>query len=505
MDIIKFVELNAISPLNQKPVKLMDWQKDFLSKMINKDSSVNMQNCCLWGAKKTSKSFLIGCILFYLLFYRKNSLSVCMSANEAQSMVIKDSIIESFGESVLFKELKVLKNQLIHEKNKTEIRVLNRSTNCNGLRVSNLAIDELFSFDDKNFEQLSILENSLKLQNKPMRLVCSNVPSDESHKSISMLDSWKRQPKKWVVKSFCADKRLKPDSVKAWKQANPFLKNKDFKKTVMENYKNDWKEAKLDHRARVNFYRFSLGWPAQLRSDSFLDANKFNWSPELIDDIFNDERMQFVLGIDLATKGSDATALQLCAWQPLEDDEDPIQDQELFCLPKIYYGNIKNTTPHIQKKIRQWANSGDVIYQNKDVIDQREVLNDLYALLDKFPVVKENLTVSIDPAFSQPWVNELNENGFNVRKRFFSPRYTTPGIRRTQRICEAGKLHFLTKENEAIKFQSNSCVTNEQSKNYTSLKRLNNNNMLTIDSMAALVLAVSELVEDRPTQDCLAL
>ena len=59
------------SPLNQKPVKLMDWQKDFLTKMINKDSSVNKQNCCLWGAKKTSKSFLIGCILFYFTILQK--------------------------------------------------------------------------------------------------------------------------------------------------------------------------------------------------------------------------------------------------------------------------------------------------------------------------------------------------------------------------------------------------------------------------------------------------
>ena len=379
--------------------------------------------------------------------------------------------------------------------------MLNRSTNCNGLRVSNLAISEIFTFDDKNWEQFSVLEKSLVLQSKPLMLVDSNSPSEESSRSIALLKTWKKS-KKWIVKEFVADRRLNPGSLKAWKQANPFLENKKFKDIVLENYKESWKKAQQDRRSLADFYRFCLGWPATYKNDSFLDVNRFNWSPQLLEKVFTDENMQFVLGIDLATR-FDATALTLCSWIPLDEGEDLIQDIELFCYPKIYYGQIKNKNPHMIKKVRGWAREGFVDYHNEEVINQRKILDEWYSLFRKFPVITESLTISIDPAYSHQWVNELTDQGFIVKKRFFSPKYTTPGIRRVQRICDAGKLHWLTKENPALIFHANSCVTNEQSKNYTSLKRLNNNVDLSIDAMCSLVLAVSELVETAPKQEAM--
>ena len=67
MNAVKWIEKTAINPLNDKPVVLLEWQKEVLNNMYNDDASVKIPNLFIGFVKKIGKSALIAMMLAYLM------------------------------------------------------------------------------------------------------------------------------------------------------------------------------------------------------------------------------------------------------------------------------------------------------------------------------------------------------------------------------------------------------------------------------------------------------
>ena len=486
-----WIERYAINPLNNKKVHLLQWQKDLINGMYTPTGVLKKPSWFGFGAKKTGKSALATMLTAYRMFNSQRELYVAMASSEEQAFIIYRSFIELFSTAPWFKELKILKNSIIHKKNCSELKVLTSAvSSTHGLRPSILIADEIMGFDDKNFRQLSVLEASMTLSTRPQKFFLSNVPLHSDHQSLELLKYCKKD-RNWQVSIF---KASKPDQWKnkdQWAEANPMYRQWP---QVRNNYNQDFERALNDKRAEVDFKRYNLGLGTSLDSNRWMDPENLQWVSNETEreQIFNDQSIRWACGWDLSLRGSDSTSWVFAGWHP---EEGHLEDRKLYLFGRIYYGNIKNKKNLIQDKIKNWNLSGQVVWQGQvECVELEPILDDFYQLINKYPHIKDDLLNVFDPAFSMPYRKELHSKGFVSKTRTYSPKFMTNPIRRLQRMAELKSIHILENPNEAIKWQAGNGVVNELSRNWCMLNRLNKSPQLNVDYWSATLLALSELL-----------
>lgn len=492
---IEWIEKYAVDPLSDQKVTLLDWQKDLINNMYSPTGAIKKPNWYAFGSKKTGKSALAAMLAAYRMCHNTRELYCVIASNESQAYVIYRSFIELFEYAPFFKGLKVLKNQIIHKQNKTELRILTRAvSSSHGLRVNLLLCDEVMAWDEKNFNQLSTLEASMTLSKNPQKFFLSNVPLFPDHPSLELLKQYKKD-NEWQITEFKATDPDKWKSPEQWQIANPMLKA--FPQ-VKKNYENDFKRALVDKNAEVTFKRYNLGLGTSMDSDRWIDPEKLNWIEDQaeIEKVFKNEDLVWTCGFDLSLQGADSTSWVLAGMQPASND-DPLTDSKLYLYGKIYYGNIQNKKALLRDKIKVWNRTGEVTWQRGDCIEPEPILNDFYSTLEKYPQITRDLICVFDPAYSLPYRQELNLGGIKSKVTSYSPKFMTEPIRRMQRLAELKSIYILEKQNEAIKWQAGCGVVNSLSRNWCMLNRMNKNNQLNVDFFSASLLALSELLTPR--------
>ena len=294
---------------------------------------------------------------------------------------------------------------------------------------------------------------------------------------------------------------------KGWAIANPFYKA--GYKQVIANYEKDFEKAneKGGTKNELYFKRYKLGQGVLDSEAIWINSDNLKWvsNEKEADKILNNRNIEWAAGFDLSLQGSDATAWVLAGWVPLAEEESLLSEQKLYLIGNIYFGNISAKPELIQENIRQWHTQKYLVYQNTNVIKQTPILDDFKYFLDKYPHIKEDLTIVFDPAFSEPWVKELNE--YSIELRAYTPREMTAAIRNMQRIAESKSLYILEEKNPAIIWQTNCGYVSEMSKNFCMLNRINPKNPrgLNVDYWSAALLALSELLKGRSRGEVLVL
>ena len=492
---IGFIEKYAVDPLTDRPVKLLKWQKKLIRSMYSSVGVIRVPNWFAFGAKKTGKSALAAMLTAYRMCHNKKELYVVIASNEAQAFLIYRAFIELFETAPWFNELKILINSITHKRNKTELRVLTRSVaSTHGVRPSLLLVDELMSFDDNNFQQLSTLEASMTLARNPQKFFLSNVPLFSDHKSLELLKQYKKDSD-WQITEFSADPKCDWKDKKNW-ECNPFYKH--FPQ-VKANYEKDFERAKIDKQSEITFKRYNLGLGCVLDDNRWIDPEDLRWvkNKKERDEILNDKSLVWTCGWDISLRGSDSTSWVLAGWSPA-DDNDPLVDRKLFLYGKIFYGNIKYKKSLIRDKIRNWHLQKQVSWQNTvECVEPGPILETFYRFIKKYPHIKTDLINIFDPAFSLPYRQELSLEGFVSKTTTYSPKFMTNPIRRLQRLSELKGIYILEKENEAIKWQASCGYVNELSRNWCMLNRMNKSPQLNVDYWSASLLALSELLIPR--------
>ena len=496
MNAVEWIEKTAINPLNDKPVVLLDWQKEVLANMYNDDASVKIPNLFVGFVKKIGKSALIAMVLAYLMQHRRKELYVIIASSEEQAHVIYRSFIEIFKYSQFFSEVKVIRNRIIHKFSECELRVLTSTpSGKHGLRPTVCVFDECMASDEKTYSAFKILQESMSLSLNPQVFLLSNVPSSPDHFVLELYKRAKKD-KDYQVVEFKAPENFRWDNPKAWEIANPFYKA--GYPQVIANYQKTLKEAKIDKKSEVAFKRYKLGWGTLLDDHTWIDNTNLQWvgKEEEREKILKDESIEWSVGFDLSLQGMDATSWVLAGWLPIQDDESPLNDQKLFLYGKIYYGNIEKKQSLIKENIISWHREGHLTYQNSEVINQNQVLSDFREFMDGYPHIKEDVRIIFDPALSHSWREALQDE-FVTRIRTYSPKEMTAPIRNMQRLAETKSIYMLQEKNPAIMWQAQCGFVSELSKNWCMLNRHSRNPQLNLDFWSASLLALSELLKPR--------
>ena len=500
--VVGWIEKNALNPLSGEPVKLFKWEIDLISKMYTPNGGILTPNWYAFGSKKTGKSALAAMLLAHRMEHNKRELYTVSAYSEDQAYVIYHAFIEIFSHSgKFFDNLKVKKNTIEHRQNLTQLRVLSKSSaSAHGLRPSLAIFDEIMSFDDKNFDQMDVIEKSMTLRKNPQKFFLSNVPKHEAHKSVELLKLAEKD-KEWIITKFQADRRLSWKNKRSWKTANPFYERMP---EVRKYYQREFEKALREKQAEATFKRYCLGWGCSLDDSRWIDPQKLQWVPGTSEQkkILNNESFSWAVGLDLSLQGSDSTSWVLAGWKPIPESEDPLQDekQKLYLFGRIFWGNISNKKTGIADKIKRWSQTGEAVWQNTQSIQQGPILDDLYSFLNSYPRIKENVTFVFDPHLSQSWI-EVCQKDFPCITRTYSPKYMSLPIRKMQRMSELKNINILEAKNDAIEWQTSCGYVSEMSRNFCMLKRLNNNTQLNVDFWSASLLALSELLQPRPAVD----
>ena len=500
--VINFIQKYATNPITGSGLKLLDWQVDLINKMYTKEGKLKpngQKNVYLIGAKKTCKTSTASLLLGFRMFHNVNETYAIMSNSENQSLLHTKSFLDLFSKSTLIQDLKVYKNEIIHKNNNTLIKILPRTlSSVHGIQLlSVLVCDEIFEYSDKHFAQMDALLASQILAKDSQRFYLSNVPQYQDHKSLEILKHCK-EDSSFYVKTFKANtKDWKSDQ--AAKEANPMW---SIYPHVQQQYKQDLKLAKNDKDAEVRYKRFNLGLGCSLDDQRAFNPNNLQWMPLEIDQkriLKERDNYQFACGFDLALSGSDSLSYIIaCKSKPSNNVDD--YDSPLYILDyNIVYGNIRHKQDLIKQKIYKWSKSKEVIYQNKETIDHLAVLKEFYKFFDNNnqDLISQAMCV-FDPAFSNPYRQELREQGFKTLTRNYSPKFMTEPIQRLRRLVEQKNVYIFGKENEAVKWQvGNAVLGSKTSRNYVSIGRLNNNVQLNVDFVSALLLCFSQLLKPR--------
>lgn len=495
----EWIEATAQNPLTGEPVKLLEWQVKVIENMYGDNCEVKTPNLFIGFVKKTGKSALAAMLLAYRMSHKRRELYTVIASSEEQAFVIYRSFIELFKYSKFFADLKIMQNRIIHKITDSEIRVLTSSAgSSHGLRPTVLVADELMSFDDRNFNQLSVLDESMSLSKDPQKIFLTNVPQSSDHKSFEVLKQIKKD-KSWQVLEFKMPKKYKWSDQKGWTEANPFIKA--GYKQVLQNYKDQFMVAKVDKQVEVSFKRYKLGLGCSLDSHIWLDNQNLQWVGSDRDRILNDRDIEWAVGFDLSLQGADSTSWVLAGWKP---SDDPLEDQKLYLFGRIYYGNISKKQSLIKDKIIHWHNLNLLTYQNTDVIKQAPILKDFNEFMNYYPHIKEDVRLIFDPALSHSWREALQDE-YTTIARTYSPREMTNPIRNMQRLAETKSIYILEKKNPAIEWQASCGFVSEMSRNWCMLHRMNKNPQLNVDYWSAALLALSELLRPSSQGDALVL
>ena len=497
-----WIEATAQNPLTGEPVRLLDWQINVIENMYGDNCKVKTPNLFIGFVKKTGKSALAAMLLAYRMQYKRRELYTVIASSEEQAFVIYRSFIELFKYSNFFADLKIMRNRIMHKFTESEIRILTSSaSSTHGLRPTVLIADELMSFNDKNFSQLSILEESMSLSKDPQKIFLTNVPQSSDHKSFEVLKQIKKD-ESWQVVEFKMPKKYKWTNPKGWAEANPFIQA--GYNQVLQNYKDQFKVAKVDKQVEVSFKRYKLGLGCSLDSHIWIDSQNLQWVEKDRDNILNDRDMEWSVGFDLSLQGADSTSWVLAGWKPLDDDESPLKEQKLYLYGCIYYGNISKKQSLIKENIINWHNQGYLFYQNTDVIKQAPILNEFNNFMNAYPHIKEDVRLIFDPALSHSWREALQDEYVTIA-RTYSPKEMTNPIRNMQRLAETKSIYILEKKNPAIEWQAACGFVSEMSRNWCMLHRLNKNPQLNVDYWSASLLALSELLRPRSRGEALVI
>ena len=496
MNAIKWIESTARDPLTEKPVKLLSWQKEVLTNMYDDNCNVKKPHLFIGFVKKIGKSALGAMICAYRMAHRRNELYTIIASSEEQAFVVYRSFIELFKFTQFFSDLKVMRNRILHKTTGSELRVLTSSPgSTHGLKPALVLADEIMSFDNfgagnqtknsKNFKQLEILEDSMSLSRDPQKIYLTNVPASPSHPSLQILKECKKDKANWQVVEFKAPQNLKWSNKKAWAIANPFYK--EGYEQVIKFYDERFKQALTSKNKENAFCRWLLGWGTLSDQHVWIDYQNLQWAEKDRDKILNDRGLEWAVGFDLSLQGIDSTSWVLAGIRPLDEDESPLNEQKLYLLGNIYYGNIDRKQSLIKENIINWHNQGYLTYQQTDVIKQNPILADFRDFMNRYPHIKEDVRLIFDPALSDSWRDALQDEYVTVA-RAYRPREITPAIRNMQRMAETKSIYILENKNPAIEWQTQCGFVNELSRNYCMLQRMNRNNQLNVDYWSAALL-----------------
>ena len=493
-----WIESHAINPLTDKKIKLLPYQNEIIDKMFTPDGQILKPHMMLYGIKKCGKTAFSAMIAMFRLCHFRNNQIVCMANNEDQAFLIYNQAIELFKESKIFKDLQVRRQIITHKKTKSELRVLTKSRSAShGRRIDMLICDEVMEYDSLLFQVRDVLAASMTLSKNAQQFILANVPQHSDHYSLEILKQCKKD-RDWQVREFRALKSYAWTNPKAW-EANPMYNEY---KQVRDNYKKDFKLALIDKNKEVAFKRYHLGLGCSLDSHKWIDPENLKWvaNPDEQEAILQNREIIWCAGFDLNLQGPDSSSFVLCGWIPNEDDT--LADKKLYMLGNIYYGNISRKQKLIKDKIIKWHNDGLLTLQKDvSVIQHQPIIDDFTNLVnDRYPHIGEEITCMFDPAYSQNFIEKLQEN-FTCKTRTYSPKYMTRPIRYMQRLAELKNIYILEPKNEAICWQASNGVVSEHSRNFCSLKRLGNNSYLNLDFWAAGLESLSELLEIRPGGD----
>ena len=497
-----WIEANAINPLTDKPIKLLKYQRDLLNKMFSPVGIILTPNLFMFGTKKTGKSALAAMIAMYRLRHFRNNQIVCMANMEEQAQIIKKQAIELFREARFFKKLKIKMNSIEDLETKSEIRIITKSRSAShGMKIDMLIADEIMEYDDKCFSVFNVCLASQSLSQSPQTICISNVPLHPDHKSLELLKRYKKNKKKWNVVQFKANQKYSWTSKKGWASANPFYKEY---KNVRENYANAFKEALQDKDKELAFRMWFLGTGHILDGNNFIDSKNIKWiaKPKKQEEILQNREIEWTSGWDLSLSGHDSSSWVMAGWIP--NDDMPLEDQKLYLIGNIYYGNIDKKQKLIKDKIRKWHLDGLLSLQNKEVIQHLPIIGDFNNLMDRYPHIKEQMTCVFDPSFAQNFIQELQDDYVCIT-RTYSPKFMTRPIRQMQRIAELKNINILEAKNEAIEWQASCGAVNQMSRNWCMLGRLNKNPQVNVDYWSAALLALSQLLESKPAGEVLVL
>jgi len=317
--VIRFIERHCVHPDGPwvgQPVRLLDWQKQFLRDLfsLDRDTGLRRYRWCLLGVpKKNGKTSLAAWIALYLLLAdgEPAPLVVCAAASEDQADLV-------FGSARRVCELSPTLRQ-VTERFEREIlvpsapgarlrRVAAVAGTNDGQNIHAVVCDELHEWVGlKGRSVWNVLTNGTGARRQPLVLQITTAGWDtesvcyEQYEYGKRVQSGEIDDPRYLFRWYAAPEHLDYRDPEAWRIANP-----SFGVTVHEDFFRD----QLTKKSESTFRRYFLNqWVSS--EDLWLPAG--SWDACRVDPWDWDPAAPAWIGLDTSVR-HDATALVVGQW-----------------------------------------------------------------------------------------------------------------------------------------------------------------------------------------------
>jgi phage terminase large subunit-like protein len=482
--VIEFIETFCVQSKGrwaQQPLKLLDWQADFLMRCFGwraADGRRRFKRAYLEVAKKNGKSTLISALALYLLIADAEPAAevYCNAVDRDQASIVFDEAARMVNVSPLLSQrLEVIdyKKRIAYPAGNGKIVASSSEVaQKDGINASAILFDELHR--QKTRDMWDVFEYASVSRDEPIKISITTAGEDT-------LGVWheQRDYSEKVNAGVIPDithlgvvyRALEEDDLDdpaTWRKANPSLGV-----TISEeDFAHDLAEAKEVPTKFSNFKRLRLNIVSRGET-AFVSIETWNTcnAPAILR-----KAEPVYAGLDLS-QIDDLTALAIIAGNP----HDGFDVQMHFWLPSE---NIVDLERRHQVPYRTWEEMDLITLTPGNVIDYSFIRSEINAIAQEREIVK----ILVDPYNATKLAGELKEqDGLPVeyiRQGFLSLGAPTKEL---LRLILSGKLRH--GGNAVLRWHASNCVAEQDAAGNMKLSK--RKSAKKIDGMAALVNAIA--------------
>ena len=489
--IIKFIEINCRIPEGRdvnKPVRLEDWQKDF----IRETYSDGVRRAYLSIARKNGKTTLIAFLVLAHLIgpvKTRNAQIVSGAQSEDQAALIYNTCVKIIRMNPVLEKLCVIRQspkKIVGNKFNTEYKPLAaKASTAFGLSPVVAILDEVGQVKGEQDEFITAIETSQGAYENPLLIAISTQSATDSDLFSIWIDYAKDKKDETIVcHSYTADQDCDILDEEQWYKANPGL-------GTIRNYDDLKILAKRTYETSVGESEFRNLFLNQRveRLDPYVSQSIWQSNGG---DVYDKDNIIWYAGLDLSAT-QDLTAYVRVGWQKNANGKD-----QLHCIPRFFLPekNIADKERTDREPYRKWAKQGFLELIPGPVVDYKSIAKIIINDIDSGKVSK----IAFDRWGMGLFYADLFEIGgtksHSARFEPFGQGYQSmsPALRKLDEVMYNQKLRHAN--NPVLTMCAKNSIVQSDPAGNRKLTKANRNRR--IDGMIALVMAV--FISGNPVQ-----